>query len=58
MMFGEEVSAKAKPAKVVVKALPVMAIKDQFQLAGGLLAWLIAGKAYSVRAKPKAALAR
>ena len=28
-MFGKEVSAKAKPAKVVVKALPVRTIADK-----------------------------
>ena len=30
MMFGKEVKIKAKPAKTVVKAFPVKAIKDEF----------------------------
>ncbi|CAE7338381.1 HCc2 [Symbiodinium sp. CCMP2592] len=30
MMFGKEVKVKAKPAKTVVKAFPVKAVKDQF----------------------------
>ncbi|CAE7287946.1 HCc2 [Symbiodinium natans] len=30
MMFGKEVTVKAQPAKTVVKAMPVKAVKDQF----------------------------
>ncbi|CAJ1382871.1 unnamed protein product [Effrenium voratum] len=30
MMFGKEVKVKAKPAKTVVKAFPVAALKHQF----------------------------
>mmetsp|Transcript_29960 Transcript_29960/g.70584 ORF Transcript_29960/g.70584 Transcript_29960/m.70584 type:complete len:118 (-) Transcript_29960:185-538(-) len=30
MMFGKEVKVKAQPAKTVVKAFPVKAVKDQF----------------------------
>ena len=30
MMFGKEVKVKAQPAKTVVKAFPVKAVKDEF----------------------------
>ena len=30
LMFGKEVMIKAQPAKVVVKAFPVKAVKNQF----------------------------
>ena len=30
LMFGKEVMVKAQPAKTVVKAVPVKAVKDQF----------------------------
>ena len=30
MMFGKEVKTKAQPAKTIVKAYPVAAVKKQF----------------------------
>ena len=36
--MAKKAAVKAYPAKMVVKAFPVMAIKDQLQIAGG---WLV-----------------